>query len=96
MACRPAVPSVGLSLAAIRAFAAAHAGEELEPAAAEAAQAAADGSPTPVAQRFEALTTAQVVHRVIKPATAHTQGSYAELLLQQARRRRPGRVVRAR
>jgi hypothetical protein len=71
------VPRCGLSLRAIRAFAAAHAGTLCAPAADEDSSAAA--------LPFDELTTAQVVQRVIKPATAHTGGSYAELLLQQAR-----------
>jgi hypothetical protein len=80
----PAVPLEGISPAALRAFCAAHAGAVLQPTAAEVDAAAAAGEAAPTALPFEALTTAQVVQRVIKPATLHTQGSYAKLLLQRA------------
>jgi hypothetical protein len=78
---RIGVPREGLSLAALRAFAAAHADREYT-------LQTADG---PVILRFEQLTTAQVVDAVVKPATEkgeHSGGSdctYAELLLAQAR-----------
>ena len=71
----PPVPSEGLSLAALRAFAAAHAGTThvLSP----------DAEPVP----FEQLTTAQVCDTVIKPATLvdGVSCTYAELLQAQAR-----------
>jgi hypothetical protein len=80
MACADA-PLVGLSLAAVRAFVAAHAGRIFEPA--EAELASGDDSAL-CALPFEELTSAQVALRVVKPATAHTLGSYAEMLLNQA------------
>lgn len=82
-----AVPRQGLSPAGLRAFVTQHAGQIFPPAAEERADGA---GPAPVSLRFEDLTTFQVVARVIKPATEHTGGSYAELLLQQVR---PGRPV---
>ena len=87
----PDVPREGLSLAALRAFAEAHAGTThvLHPGA----------QPLP----FEQLTTAQVCAAVVKPATLargpHGAGcTYAELLLAQARahgRTLPLRLFRA-
>ena len=77
MAALPEVPRHGLSLAALRAFMSEHAGCTFSPAADEVVS---EGVPLP----FEALTTAQVVQRVIKPVTVHTGGSYAELLLQKS------------
>jgi hypothetical protein len=75
----PAVALDGVSLAALRAFAAAHAGQRFT---------LASGSTLP----FEALTTTQVVEAVVKPATQHagaggTPCSYAQLLREQARAR---------
>ena len=78
------VSRLGLSPAGLRAFVAQHEQAVFQPSAEELADATA---PAPVALRFNDLTTFQVVARVIKPATVHTAGSYAELLLQQARRR---------
>ena len=80
----PPVPREGLSLAALYAFAAAHAGQSFSVSAPD------DAAAPPVSKLFEALTTAQVVEAVIKP---ETQGkgpggddcTYAELLLAQAR-----------
>jgi hypothetical protein len=82
---QPGVPREGLSLDALRAFAAAHAGLEYT-------LQTKDG---PVSLRFEQLTTAQVVDVIVKPATekrgAHAGAggggdcTYAELLLAQAR-----------
>ena len=75
----PPVPHEGLSLAALRAFAAEHAGK------------AHKLHPDAVAVPFEKLTTAEVCAAVIKPAT-RTSGAdgvhctYAELLLKQVRR----------
>ena len=76
----PPVPREGLSLAALRAFAAEHAGT------AHRLQPGADKVP------FEQLTTAQVCAAVVIPATegkgadgAHC--TYAELLLKQVRMR---------
>ena len=88
------VPRQGLSPAALRAFIKRHEGKTFQPSAEEKA----DTAVTPVALRFEDLTTFQVVARVIKPATAQSAGSYAELLLQQARtcRARSGSAVYAR
>ena len=79
----PPVPREGLSLAALRAFADQHAGQDytLQP----------DDDDTPVVKlTFEQLTTAQVVDAIIKPETAHgaaggTACTYAELLLAQVR-----------
>jgi hypothetical protein len=70
----------GVSLAALHALAAAHAGQHFT--------LASSGSTLP----FEALTTTQVVEAVVKPATQHAgEGgapcSYAQLLRQQARAR---------
>ena len=72
----PEVPCEGLSLAALRAFADAHActTHTTHPGA----------EPLP----FEQLTTAQVCAAVVKPATLKADGTactYAELLLAQAR-----------
>jgi hypothetical protein len=72
------VPQLGVSLAAVRAFAAAHAGRSFSPAREEGADARA--------LPFEELSTAQVVLRVVKPATADARCSYAELLLTQGAR----------
>jgi hypothetical protein len=83
MAPSPAVPPVpreGLSIAALRAFAEQHNGAVCEPTEAERAFAQRERKPAPTALPFAALSTAQVVSRVIKPATEHMQGSYAELL----------------
>jgi hypothetical protein len=74
------VPREGLSIAALRAFAEQHMGAVCEPTEAERAFAERERKPVPKALPFAALSTAQVVSRVIKPATAHTHGSYAELL----------------
>ena len=76
----PAVPREGLSLAALRAFADAHAGT---------AHGLHADAPK---QLFEDMTTAAVCAAVIKPATlaAGAHGSdctYAELLLAQVRAR---------
>ena len=71
----PDVPREGLSLAALRAFADAHAGTTYEL------------SPGAESLPFEQLTTAQVCAAVVKPATLVDGAgcSYAELLLSQAR-----------
>jgi hypothetical protein len=82
------VPREGLSLAALRAFAAAHAGREYT-------LQTDDGA---VTLPFEQLTTAQVVEAVVQPATrkdaldslaggglSGSDCTYAELLLAQAR-----------
>jgi hypothetical protein len=77
------VPREGLSLAALRSFADAHAGRVFT-------LQTDDG---PVTLPFLQLTTVQVVQVVVKPATANGGGSgggdctYAELLLAQARER---------
>jgi hypothetical protein len=73
-----------LSLAALRAFAAAHAGQQFT------VRAPGDAAAPAVSKLFEALTTAEVAEAVVKPATLHSgSGSedctYAELLLTQAR-----------
>ena len=78
------VPRQGLSPAALRAFLKRHEGKTFQPSAAEKA----DAKVAPVALRFEDLATFQVVERIIKPDTEQSAGSYAELLLQQARGRR--------
>jgi hypothetical protein len=77
----PAVPREGVSLAALRAFCAQHAGRTFAPSAGEAANAARSGDAPPKPLPFEALTTTQVCERAIKPATAATGLSYAEQLL---------------
>ena len=71
----PEVPREGLSLAALRAFADAHAGTTYEL------------SPGAESLPFEQLTTAQVCAAVVKPATLVDGAgcTYAELLLAQAR-----------
>jgi hypothetical protein len=79
---QPRVPSEGLSLAALRAFADAHAGREYT----------LQSDVGPVTLPFEQLTTAQVVQAVVQPATAKgaaggAECTYAELLLAQARGR---------
>jgi hypothetical protein len=84
---QPRVPSEGLSLAALRAFADAHAGREYT--------LQTDGGP--VTLPFQQLTTAQVVQAVVQPATAKGAAgggdcTYAELLLAQARGRRQAAV----
>ena len=81
----PPVPREGLSLAALRAFAEQHAGQEytLQP----------DDDDAPVVKLpFKQLTTAQVVEAIIRPATAQGAAggaacTYAELLLAQVRER---------
>ena len=85
----PPVPRLGLSLAALRAFAAKHAGTAHRP------------HPDAAKVQFEQLTTAQVCAAVVKPATqgagdggAHC--TYAELLLKQVRRARGYCVASAR
>jgi hypothetical protein len=75
----PDIPRHGLSLAALRRFVAAHATERLYDVHTDTGAR--------VALPFEALTTAQVVEGVVKPATAHAgKGgaacTYAQLLLQ--------------
>ena len=80
----PPVPREGLSLAALRAFAAAHAGQFF------AVRAPGDAAALPVSKLFEALTTAEVVEVAVKPATLRAgpggdDCTYAELLLAQAR-----------
>jgi hypothetical protein len=83
---QPCVPREGLSLAALRAFADAHAGHKYT-------LQTGDG---PATLPFEKLTTAQVVEAVIKPATlakganggsGGSDCTYAELLVAQARGR---------
>jgi len=82
----PPVPLEGLSLAALRAFVEEHRGRTFE----VPSNAGAAASHT-VTLPFEQLTTAQVVHGVIKPASAlgvagkGVPCSYAELLLAQVR-----------
>ena len=67
----------GLSLAALRAFAHAHAGERFAlPSAGGAGSASV---------AFEQLTSGQVLELVVKPATAADACSYAALLIAQAR-----------
>ena len=92
---QPPVPLVGLSLAALRAFVARHAGRSILPTEEEVVVAAARRQPAPVAAQFETLTTALVVTRVIKPAMAPKRCSYAELLQAQARLRRAAVAARA-
>ena len=77
-----AVPLCGISVASLRAFAAAHAGRDLRPSLQEheEAERSLGAVPRPVPQRFEELTTAQVVERVIKPATEAARCSYVDLL----------------
>jgi len=70
----------GLSLAALRAFARAYAGQRF------AVPGAGGGAGATVA--FEELTSGQVLELVIKPATAAEGCSYAALLIAQARARR--------
>ncbi len=74
------LPQVGVSLAAVRAFVAEHAGLIFEPAPEE--RSVPGVQPLP----FEALSTEQVVWRVVKPFTAATGVSYAEQLQQTVRR----------
>jgi hypothetical protein len=76
----PPVPREGLSIAALRAFAEQHKGAVCEPTEAERAFAQRERKPAPTALPFATLSTAQVVSRVIKPATKHKHCSYAELL----------------
>ena len=78
------VPRCGLSITAICAFADAHAGCVFAPALEELAEAEKRNLQRPVPLSFEELTTAQVVQRVVKPATAAARCSYADQLLQQA------------
>ena len=67
----------GLSLAALRAFAHAHAGERFAlPTAGGAGNASV---------AFEQLTSGQVLELIVKPATATDGSSYAALLIAQAR-----------
>ena len=78
------MPREGLSLAALRAFAAAHAGQSFSVRASDGTAA------PPVSKLFEALTTAEVVEAVVKPATLRAgpggdDCTYVELLLAQAR-----------
>jgi hypothetical protein len=79
---QPRVPREGLSRAALRACADAHAGREFT-------LQTVDG---PVTLPFQQLTTAQVVQAVVQPTTAKGadgggECTYAELLLAQARAR---------
>jgi hypothetical protein len=72
-----------VSLAALRAFAEQHAGQEYT------LLSAVDGAPR-VKVPFQELTTAQVVEAIVKPATANGAAggaacTYAELLLAQVR-----------
>ena len=76
------MPCEGLSLAALRAFAAARAGARYAVPPSGTAEGEAESLP------FERLTTTQVVEHVIRPETQRGNGSgctYAELLLAQAR-----------
>jgi hypothetical protein len=89
-------PTQGLSLAGLQAFIDAHAGRTFAPSAGEtrlwqeacAKHAANDNhaashphpGPQPAPLPFEALTTAQVVERVIKPLTEASQSSYVQWL----------------
>lgn len=79
----PPVPRVGLSLAALRAFADAHAKEQFW-------LSVEDGAP-PTLLRFDELTTAQVVDAIVKPATRarakRAACTYAELLTVRTARR---------
>jgi hypothetical protein len=68
------LPSEGVSLAALRALAAASAGRDV---------ALPDGAAVP----FDSLSTMQVASGVVKPLTADTQDSYARQLIAQARAR---------
>jgi hypothetical protein len=78
----PAVPRVGLSLAALRAFAEAHADQEF------AVRDDDDGcTPSACKLPFAQLTAAQVLDKVVAPATQTHACSYAELLTKQARAR---------
>ena len=70
----PPVPHQGLSLAALRAFAAKHAAHPITVAAHDGA-----GAPQ-VTLPFGELTTAQVVAAIIKPATRCDKCTYAALL----------------
>lgn len=74
------LPQVGVSLAAVRAFVTEHAGRVFQPAPEERSEPGAQPLP------FEALSTEQVVWRVVKPATAATGVSYAEQLQRTVRR----------
>jgi hypothetical protein len=79
-------PRHGISLAALRAFVDELRGATIPPSEYELADwraAARPGSvaPQPAPALFESLTTTQVVQRIIKPLTASTGGSYADLLL---------------
>ena len=76
-----AVALVGISPEAVRAFVAENAGKLFEPSAEERASEGAAARE----QRFEELSTAQVVSRVIKPATASSRCSYAQLLQSRVR-----------
>jgi hypothetical protein len=60
---------------------------------AEWSSRAKPGELPPAAVAFEALTTGQVVQRVIKPLTNSTQGSYVQLLLAQDARDEAGRPL---
>lgn len=81
---QPEVPRVGLSLAALRAFADRHDGRSyaLKPRYGNGT------SSSSVILPFKELTTAQVAEAIVKPATANgaadgTACTYAELLLTQ-------------
>lgn len=82
---------VGLSWPALCAFVKSFAGKEVAPSRDEPET---DGEP-PRPLPFEELSTEQVVWRIIRPATAQTGCSYAELLQQQVRTNGLSRRVRA-
>ena len=88
----PRVPRAGLSLAALRAFADQHAGQEytVQPDGDKACVGCCFGACLTKRVPFKQLTTAQVVEAIIRPATAHGAAggatcTYAELLLAQVR-----------
>jgi hypothetical protein len=77
------VPRYGISTAGLRAFIKQHENVEFDPTTDELPEKKQGGeSDAPRRLRFEELTTAQVVHRIIKPATVQHGCSYAELLEQ--------------
>jgi hypothetical protein len=86
-----AVPTHGLSLAALRAFCEAHAGEVVS---------GVDELGTPYSLPFGQLTTGQVCHSVVKPATLAAGPSgepctYADLLLARGEKDAIGRPLAA-
>ena len=85
----PPVPHEGVSLAALRSFAAEHAGRSF---AVPVGGGGPDASTTTLP--FEALTTTQVVAAVIKPATQAAACAYAALLESLVRQHGGGRGFR--